>query len=120
MEALIGSVYIDGGFEKVRAMIQKLFNEMILDINPDDLFKDSKSALQEALQENNIELPKYNLIKTHGEQHEQIFEVECIISSINLMTNGIGKNLKTAEQQAAEKALEIFIKEWRPKKKAAM
>ena len=60
---------------------------------------------------NNIELPKYNLIKTHGEQHEQIFEVECIISSINLMTNGIGKNLKTAEQKAAEKALEIFIKE---------
>ena len=99
LEALIGSVYIDGGFEKVRAMIQKLFNEMILDINPDDLFKDSKSALQEALQENNIELPRYNLIKTHGEQHEQIFEVECIISSINLMTNGIGKNLKTAEQQ---------------------
>ena len=111
LEALIGSVYIDGGFEEVRAMIQKLFNEMILDINPDDLFKDSKSALQEALQENNIDLPRYNLIKTHGEQHEQIFEVECIISSINLMTNGIGKNLKTAEQQAAEKALEIFIKE---------
>ena len=84
---------------------------MIRDINSDDLFKDSKSALQEALQKNNMELPRYNLKKTQGEQHEQIFEVECIISSINLTTNGIGKNLKTAEQEAAEKALEIFTKE---------
>lgn len=111
LEALIGSVYIDGGFEEVQTIIQKLFHEMIRDINSDDLFIDSKSALQEALQKNNMELPRYNLKKTQGEQHEQIFEVECIVSSINLTTNGIGKNLKTAEQEAAQKALEIFTKE---------
>ena len=111
LEALIGSVYIDGGFEEVQTIIQKLFHEMIRDINSDDLFIDSKSALQEALQKNNMELPRYNLKKTQGEQHEQIFEVECIVSSINLTTNGIGKNLKTAEQEAAHKALEIFTKE---------
>ena len=111
LEALIGSVYIDGGLEEVQTIIQKLFHEMMRDINSYDLFIDSKRALQEALQKNNMELPRYNLKKTQGEQHEQIFEVECIISSINLTTNGIGKNLKTAEQEAAEKALEIFTKE---------
>lgn len=111
LEALIGSVYIDGGFEEVQTIIQKLFHEMIRDINSDDLFIDSKSALQEALQKNNMELPRYNLKKTQGEQHEQIFEVECFVSSINLTTIGIGKNLKTAEQEAAQKALEIFTKE---------
>ncbi|MBI32902.1 MAG: ribonuclease III [Gammaproteobacteria bacterium] len=109
LEALIGGVYIDGGFEKVQAIILKLFDAMILEINPDDLFQDSKSGLQEALQKNNMELPRYNLIKTEGEQHDQMFEVECIVSSINLVTNGIGKNLKYAEQQAAEKALEIIL-----------
>ena len=110
LEAILGGVYIDGGFESVKLVIENLFNNVIGQINSDDLFKDSKSALQEALQKNNIELPRYNLIKTKGEQHEQTFEVECIVSSLKLVTNGTGKSLKIAEQQAAEKALEIFLK----------
>jgi len=110
LEALLGGVYIDGGFESVKTVIEKLFDNVIGQINSDDLFKDSKSALQEALQKNNIEIPRYNLIKTEGEQHDQSFEVECIVSSLKLVTNGTGKNLKIAEQQAAKKALEIFLK----------
>ena len=110
LEAILGGVYIDGGFESVKLVIENLFDNMIGQINSDDLFKDSKSALQEALQKNNIELPHYNLIKTKGEQHDQSFEVECIVSSLKLVTNGTGKSLKIAEQQAAEKALEIFLK----------
>ena len=110
LEAILGGVYIDGGFESVKLVIENLFDNVIGQINSDDLFKDSKSALQEALQKNNIELPHYNLIKTKGEQHEQIFEVECIVSSLKLVTNGPGKSLKIAEQHAAEKALEIFLK----------
>ena len=110
LEAILGGVYIDGGFESVKLVIENLFDKVIGQINSDDLFKDSKSALQEALQKNNTELPRYNLIKTKGEQHEQTFEVECIVSSLKLVTNGTGKSLKIAEQQAAEKALEIFLK----------
>ena len=110
LEAILGGVYIDGGFESVKLVIENLFDNVIGQINSDDLFKDSKSALQEALQKNNIELPCYNLIKTKGEQHDQSFEVECIVSSLKLVTNGTGKSLKIAEQQAAEKALEIFLK----------
>ena len=110
LEAILGGVYIDGGFESVKLVIENLFDSVIGQINSDDLFKDSKSALQEALQKNNIELPRYNLIKTKGEQHDQSFEVECIVSSLKLVTNGTGKSLKIAEQQAAEKALEIFLK----------
>ena len=90
-------------------MIEILFDNMIRRINSDDPFKDSKSALQEVLQKNNQELPLYKLIKTEGEQHDQIFEVECIVATMNLITNGKGKNLKTAEQQAAEKALNIIL-----------
>ena len=111
LEALIGGVYIDGGFKSVQTVIEILFEKMIRQINPDDLFKDSKSALQEVLQKNNMKLPEYKLIKTEGDQHDQIFEVECIIATMNLVTNGKGKNLKTAEQQAAEKALNVFLKD---------
>lgn len=109
LEALIGGVYIDGGFKSVQTVIEILFDNMIRRINSDDPFKDSKSALQEVLQKNNQELPLYKLIKTEGEQHDQIFEVECIVATMNLITNGKGKNLKTAEQQAAEKALNIIL-----------
>ena len=111
LEALIGGVYIDGGFKSAQTVIEILFENMISQINPDDLFKDSKSALQEVLQKNNMKLPEYKLIKTDGDQHDQIFEVECIIATMNLVTNGKGKNLKTAEQQAAEKALNVFLKD---------
>ena len=111
LEALIGGVYIDGGFKSAQTVIEILFENMISQINPDDLFKDSKSALQEVLQKNNMKLPEYKLIKTEGDQHDQIFEVECIIATMNLITNGKGKNLKTAEQQAAEKALNVFLKD---------
>ncbi|GIS40890.1 MAG: hypothetical protein Ct9H90mP13_07360 [Pseudomonadota bacterium] len=64
---------------------------MIRQINPEDLFKDSKSALQEVLQKNNMKLPEYKLIKTEGDQHDQIFEVGCIITAMNLITNGKGR-----------------------------
>ena len=107
LEAVIGGVYIDGGFESAQKVIKNLFDKTIRQINPEDLFKDSKSALQEVLQKNNMKLPEYKLIKTEGDQHDQIFEVECIITTINLISNGKGKNLKTAEQQAAEKALNV-------------
>ena len=102
-------VYIDGGLESAQTLIKSLFEKMIRQINPEDLFKDSKSALQEFLQKNNMKLPEYKLIKTEGDQHDQIFEVECIITAMNLITNGTGKNLKTAEQQAAEKALNVVL-----------
>lgn len=111
LEALIGGVYIDGGFKSAQTVIEILFENMISQINPDDLFKDSKSTLQEVLQKSNMKLPEYKLIKTEGDQHDQIFEVECIIATMNLVTNGKGKNLKTAEQQAAEKALNVFLKD---------
>ena len=111
LEALIGGVYIDGGFKSAQTVIEILFENMISQINPDDLFKDSKSTLQEVLQKSNMKLPEYKLIKTEGDQHDQIFEVECIIATMNLITNGKGKNLKTAEQQAAEKALNVFLKD---------
>ena len=109
LEAVIGGVYIDGGFESAQKVIKNLFDKTIRQINPEDLFKDSKSALQEVLQKNNMKLPEYKLIKTEGDQHNQIFEVECIITAMNLITNGTGKNLKTAEQQAAEKALNVVL-----------
>ena len=78
LEAILGGVYIDGGFESVKLVIENLFDNVIGQINSDDLFKDSKSALQEALQKNNIELPHYNLIKTKGEQHEQLLRLNAL------------------------------------------
>ena len=109
LEALIGAIYIDGGFKMAHKIIRDLFYSLVSQIDPNEIFKDFKSTLQEELQKENIALPQYNLVNTEGQQHDQTFKVQCIIKSKSIETNGTGKNLKTAEQQAAKKALNIIL-----------
>jgi ribonuclease III len=106
LEALLGAVWLDAGFEAVAAVISGLYNEMLTAIAPGQPIKDAKTRLQELLQGRRLALPKYSLIATEGEAHAQQFKIACDIEKLSIRTEGHGANRRAAEQMAAECALE--------------
>ena len=111
LEALFGAVFIDGGFLAARAAIAKLYHPIMETVDPQTLGKDAKTLLQEYLQGRKIALPTYNVVATHGAAHNQEFEVECVIPKLEIRVTGAGASRRSAEQQAAKKALELAPKE---------
>ena len=108
LEAIIGAIYIDGGFIAAEAVIVKLYANLLDNIDPKMIGKDSKSLLQEILQARKIDTPDYQVIAIEGEAHAQIFLVECVIAKLNLRTTGEGGSRRAAEQKAAQSALEVL------------
>ena len=107
LEAVIGAVFIDGGFEAARAVVLRLFEQPLSAADPLKLAKDAKTQLQEFLQAHRMPLPQYAVISTAGEAHEQIFRVECVIPELNIRTEGEGASRRAAEQAAASRAYEL-------------
>ena len=106
LEAIIGAVYLDGGFDAARAVVQRVFEAALGVPDPAALGKDAKTQLQEYLQARRIALPRYAIVTTEGEAHRQRFMVECIIPGLAVHTHGEGSSRRAAEQQAAERALQ--------------
>ena len=103
-EAMIAAVYLDGGIDPARALIERSFRDDIERIDADDLlFHDYKTALQELAQGKGLPLPEYNVIAEAGPDHEKRFIVEVKVGS--LLTRGEGTSKKEAQQQAAKRAL---------------
>lgn len=111
LEALFGAIFLDGGFQAARAVIAKLYHPIMESVDPQTLGKDAKTLLQEYLQGRKIALPTYNVVATHGAAHNQEFEVECVIPKLDIRVTGAGASRRSAEQQAAKKALELAPKE---------
>ena len=109
LEAILGAIFVDGGYHSVQTIILKIFKDNINSIDPESDYKDSKSQLQELLQQQQKDLPQYQLIETTGDKHDQEFLIECIIDNGNIITTATAKNIKTAEQKAASKALKKLI-----------
>ena len=105
VEAIIGAVFMDGGISAATDLITGWFKERIDSIDPDDIQKDSKSILQELLQEKKISLAEYNVVAIEGEAHRQNFRVSCSILKLGLSIEGQGSSRKIAEQSAAEEVL---------------
>ncbi|MFQ8603237.1 MAG: ribonuclease III [Anaerovoracaceae bacterium] len=106
LEALIGAVYLDGGFEEVKRVVLKLFQDSIIDAkNGKYIITDYKTAIQERLQSKGITDIKYNLIKEIGPDHDKTFIVRLEVNG-RPMSKGRGKSKKQAEQQAAEELME--------------
>jgi ribonuclease-3 len=105
-EALIGAVFLDGGFAGAHEMIRRLYEPLLAALDPESPGKDSKTLLQELLQAKRIALPQYTVVATRGAAHSQSFEVECLIPELSLRTTGIGSSRRTAEQEAARRAFE--------------
>jgi ribonuclease III len=107
LEALLGAVLLDGGFDAARGVIERVFSVPLASISPQSAGKDAKTRLQELLQRQRQPLPLYTVTAIRGEAHEQEFEVECVIAHLNIRCSGRGSSRRRAEQEAARLAFEI-------------
>ncbi len=106
LEAMLGAVYLDGGFAQAEKVVATLFMPLLQQLNLQALDKDPKTLLQEYLQSRKLGLPQYSVVTTSGEAHQQQFLVECIISKLDIRTIGEGASRRSAEQGAAKQAYE--------------
>jgi ribonuclease-3 len=104
LEALLGAVFLDGGFDAARGVIRGLYAELLEHLDPQTLGKDPKTLLQELLQARKIPLPQYAVVATQGAAHSQQFQVECQIPQLAIRTTGFGASRRIAEQEAAQLA----------------
>lgn len=105
LEALIGAVYVDAGFAAAATVIKLAFGARLHDLPTDADLRDPKTRLQEWLQSQAYGLPEYELIKTTGKAHRQVFEVRCSIRDGARQSTGSGTTRRNAEQESAEKML---------------
>jgi len=104
LEALIGAIYLDGGFTRAKEFIEKY---VLRDLENKKLFYDSKTILQELAQANGEERISYQLIKEEGPDHEKTFTVEVKMGN-KILGSGTGKTKKSAEQEAAYNAIKVL------------
>jgi len=108
LEAIIGAVFMEGGYLSLKNTVLTVFDSKLESLNPESENKDHKSLLQEKMHKMKKDLPKYRLLNTEGEQHDQTFHVECMIDKGEVSTKGSAKSLRVAEQKAAMKALRLL------------
>lgn len=80
LEAIIGAVYIDQGIDAAKAFIHRFFDDVLGSLTLDTIYKDSKSRLQEYLQQRGEPVPSYEIVSISGEPHDQTFEIACLVS----------------------------------------
>lgn len=110
VEAVIGAVFLDGGFEAARRAARGLLDGVLDTIDPATTGKDPKTLLQEYLMQRKLALPQYSVIATRGEAHEQQFQVECAVPGLGIRSLGEGSSRRSAEQEAARQAYELAVR----------
>ena len=106
VEAVLGAVYLDSGFEACRDCILTLFNDRLASLSGIEFLKDAKTRLQEYLQSRQLALPEYTVVEESGKAHARSFLVTCTVADVDLApTQGQGSSRRLAEQQAAERML---------------
>ncbi len=106
MESIVGAVYLDGGFEKIKSCLLRWYEPWLTALTSTTNFKDPKTMLQEILQSRHMHLPLYKVDSVEGETHQQVFTVSCEIDGFSQITKGSGSSRRKAEQDAAEAMLE--------------
>ena len=104
LEAIVGAIYIDGGFEAVSQFVLDKFQGMISEALEGRLILDYKTELQERVQRAGKTI-KYIVDKTEGPDHDKTFYIHIEIDEVPY-TSGIGKSKKEAQQEAAHKLVE--------------
>jgi len=106
-EAIIAAIFLDGGIEPARRLIESSFKRDLESVDEDDLlFHDYKTALQELAQGKGLQLPEYNVVDEVGPDHDKRFVVEVKVG--NHLARGEGSSKKGAQQQAAWPALRDY------------
>ena len=110
-EALMGAIYLDGGFDEAKNIISTLFEQRLSSLSSLQDIKGTKSNLQEYLQKQHLPLPIYSLERIAGLQHEQTFYVRCEVKTKKLSSLGVGSSKKLAEQNAASLMIALMQQE---------
>lgn len=106
-EAVIGAIFIDGGYRKVYRIITALLKDCLN--GDEEIFKDYKTKLQEVAQRKYKKVPKYKVVLEEGPPHDKNFHIEVKLGRKSF-GKGIGRNKKQAEQEAAKQGLEKMDK----------
>ena len=104
LEALIGAVFLDGGYPAARAVVLSLLARRFGQLDAEGPSKDAKTELQELLQAERRPLPVYRVLSVQGAAHQQSFEIECVVG--DLTASGTGRSRQKAEQEAARAMLD--------------
>ncbi len=105
MEALIGALFMDQGFESVKDLVTRLFSQNVRNVIDQGLVIDYKSKLQELVQAQRQERPTYRVVEAAGPDHDKTFWVEVLVGG-EFLGRGCGKSKQSAEKEAAKQALE--------------
>ena len=108
LEALIGAVYLDGGFAAARDACLHLYAAALAALPEAAALKDAKTRLQELLQGSRRPLPRYEVLAESGPPHRREFQVRCALPDAALATEARGANRRAAEQLAAEQMLALL------------
>jgi ribonuclease III len=108
LEAIIGSVYLDAGYEKAAALVHRLFEKVQITPHMPAVAKDAKTELQEWLQARKMKLPTYTIMSITGAAHRQTFEIQCLLEPLQQESRGFGSSRRAAEQEAAATALQLI------------
>lgn len=106
VEAIIGAIYLDAGLERCQERVVSWFAVRLNKLTNTDDFKDAKTRLQELLQSRKQLLPHYELIKTDGADHQQVFTVACSVGLLSTTMTASGSSRRKAEQAVAQLILE--------------
>ncbi|BDT66232.1 ribonuclease 3 [Comamonadaceae bacterium OS-1] len=101
LEAVIGAVYLDAGYDAAEALVHRLFEAVEINPQMQAIGKDPKTELQEWLQGRKMKVPAYRVVSTLGAAHRQTFDVECEIVELGQTERGIGGSRRAGEQAAA-------------------
>ena len=105
VEAVLAAVFLDGGLEHDRDIIQRFLLDRMEQVNRAS--RDHKTYLQELVQRKSGQVLSYELIGESGPDHNKAFQVEVCLNS-NVIGTGVGHSKKAAEQQAAKEALSLM------------
>ena len=105
LEAVVGAIYLDAGFDACRDAVLPWFEPHIDALPAGGIGKDPKTRLHEWLQARQRPLPVYELLSESGEEHARTFHVRCQLAEPALEAEGSGSSRRAAEQEAASAIL---------------
>lgn len=107
LEAILGAIFLDGGYQAAAAVIERLFGQALRSPATGSGEADAKTRLQELLQGRRQDRPHYQLVATGGPDHQRHYEVEVLVDG-RVLGHGVGGSKKRAEQAAASQALQLL------------
>ncbi|MEO0368304.1 MAG: ribonuclease III [Pseudomonadota bacterium] len=105
IESIIGAIYLDADFVAAETFVHQHFAAWLEQTTEAESLKDPKSRLQEMMQKRGHRLPRYTIVDTQGQHHNQTFTVECTLDELPYTAQATAKSRRKAEQEAADQIL---------------